>query len=409
VPIAFCIALSTLAAMIAALGMEGALTTMASTIANTDAFVLLAIPFFILAGQIMNRGGIARRIIAFARAIVGPFPGGLAFVNIVSAVFFGALSGSAVAAASAIGGVMAPHMEEEGYDRGFSAAVNITSSTTGLIIPPSNILIVYALVAEVSVGGLFVAGYIPGILVGVGLMVVAGVIAKVRRYPTAGRVPIGEAMRRFIAAAPSLGLIVVIIGGIVGGVFTATEAAAVAVLYALILAFAYRELRLKDLPRVFLDSATTTAVVMLLVASSMCMSWLLTYERIPIQISDALLALSDNPIIVLILINLILLIVGTFMDITPAVLIFAPIFLPVTDSLGIDRTHFGIMMVLNLCIGLCTPPVGSVLFVGCGVGKASITQVVRPLLPFYVSMIAALVLVTYMPALSLWLPKLFGY
>ncbi|MDY7109570.1 MAG: TRAP transporter large permease [Planctomycetota bacterium] len=409
VPIAFCIALSTLAAMILALGVEGAMTTMAQIIANTDSFVLLAIPFFILAGQIMNRGGIARRIIDFAKAIVGPLPGGLAFVNIVSAMLFGALSGSAVAAASAIGGVMSPHMDREGYERGYSAAVNITSSTTGLIIPPSNILIVYALVAEVSVGGLFVAGYVPGVIVGLSLMCVAGLIARQRRYPTTPRVPLRQTVRRFFAALPSLGLIVVVIGGIVGGVFTATEAAAVAVLYALVLALLYRELRFTHLPRILLDSATTTAVVMLLVATSMCMSWMLALERIPTEISEALLGLSENPVIVLILINLILLLVGVFMDITPAVLIFAPIFLPITDSLGIDRTHFGIVMILNLCIGLCTPPVGSVLFVGCGVGRVSITKVIRPMAPLYAAMIVALLLVTYVPGFSLWLPRLFGY
>ena len=263
--------------------------------------------------------------------------------------------------------------------------------------------------AEVSVGGLFLAGYVPGILVGLSLIAVAGLIAKARGYPTTERVSIPEAIKRFFIAAPSLGLIVVVIGGIVGGVFTATEAAAVAVLYALILAFIYRELRITHLPRVLLDSATTTAVVMMLVATSMCMSWMLAWERIPIEISNALLGLSDNPIMVLVLINLILLIVGTFMDITPAVLIFAPIFLPITDSLGIDRTHFGIVMVLNLCIGLCTPPVGSVLFVGCGVGKVSIAKVVKPMLPLYLAMIVALLLVTYIPALSLWLPHLCGY
>ncbi len=409
VPIAFCIALSTLAAMILALGFDGATVTMAQIIANTDSFVLLAIPFFILAGQIMNRGGIARRIIEFAQALVGPFPGGLAFVNIISAMIFGALSGSAVAAASAIGGVMSPHMDKEKYDRGYSVAVNITSSTTGLIIPPSNILIVYALVAEVSVGGLFVAGYLPGLIVGIALMIVAGCIAKWKQYPAAKRVSVSTAIKSFIAAVPSLGLIVVVIGGIVGGVFTATEAAAVAVLYALILAFFYRELRITHLPRVLLDSAATTAVVMMLVATSMCMSWLLALERIPQEISSALLDLSDNPIILLILINCILLIVGIFMDITPAVLIFAPIFLPITDSFGIDRTHFGIVLVLNLCIGLCTPPVGSVLFVGCSVGKVAIAKVIKPMLPLYIAMIVALLLITYIPALSLWLPHLLGY
>lgn len=409
VPVAFSIGLSTLLAMLLEGGPTFAMKTMSQRMATgIDSFTLLAIPFFILAGQIMNRGGIAKRIIDFAKALVGVFPGGLAYVNILSAMIFGALSGSAVAAASAIGGVMSPHMQKEGYDRSYSAAVNITSSTTGLIIPPSNVLIVYSLASGgASIAALFIAGYIPGILVGVGLMLVAGYVAWRRRYPTAGTVPILEALRRFLIAVPALGLIVVVIGGIVGGIFTATEAAAVAVLYAFILALAYRDLRLRDLPKVLLESSETTAVVLLLVGASMAMSWIMALEQVPQDISAFLLGFSDNKIVILLIINLLLLVVGTFMDITPAVLIFTPIFLPVVEKMGMHPVHFGIMMVLNLCIGLCTPPVGSVLFVGCGVGKVSIASVVRPLLPFYAVMILALLLVTYWPALSLWLPGVF--
>jgi tripartite ATP-independent transporter DctM subunit len=410
VPIALCIGLSTIAAMLLTAGPDIAVTTLAMRIVTgIDSFVLLAIPFFILAGEIMNRGGSARRIIDFAKALVGWLPGGLAFVNIVSAMIFGAISGSAVASASAIGGVMTPRMEKEGYERPFIAAVNITSATTGLIIPPSNILIVYSLAAGVSVAALFIAGYLPGIVVGLALMVVAAVVARRRGYPTSERVGFREALRLFLVALPSLGLIVVVIGGIIAGFFTATEAAAVAVLYALVLALAYREIPRADFPRIFRESASTTAVVMLLVGTSMGMSRLLTELDIPQTISAAVLGFSDNGFVILVLVNIILLGVGTFMDMTPAVLIFTPIFLPIAAQLGIDPTHFGIIMVFNLCIGLCTPPVGSVLFVGCGVARLPITRVIRPLMPFYLAMVCALFVITYWPWLSLALPHAFGF
>ncbi len=411
VPVAYSIGIGTAVTMLLSIKADPALITVAQRIATgLDSFALLAIPFFILAGQLMNRGGIARRLIDLAKALLGMLPGGLAYVNILAAMLFGAISGSAVAAASAIGGVMGPRMEREGYDRGFSAAVNITSATTGLVIPPSNILIVYSLASGgVSIAALFLAGYLPGIVVGLALMVVAGVSAARARYPVAGSLRVAEAMKKLVAALPSLFLLVLVIGGIVAGVFTATEAAAVAVLYSAILAFLYREVKVKDLPQILLDTAATTAVVMLLIGTSMAMSWLLSYENIPQNLSAALLALTDEKIVILLIINCILLAVGTFMDMTPAVLIFTPIFLPVVTELGIDPTHFGIILVLNLCIGLCTPPVGSVLFVGCGVAGTSITRVIRPLLPLYVGMIVALLIVTFVPWLSLWLPGLFGY
>lgn len=411
VPVAFAIGIGTLVTMLLGMAADPALTTMAQRMATgLDSFALLAIPFFILAGQLMNRGGIARRLIDFAKAVLGMLPGGLAYVHVLASMLFGAISGSAVAAASAIGGVVGPRMVDEGYDRNFTAAVNITSATTGLVIPPSNILIVYSLASGgVSIAALFLAGYLPGILVGLSLMLVAGLYSVRKRYPVAGTLEIREVVITFSAALPSLFLLLVVIGGIVAGVFTATEAAAVAVLYSGVLAFLYREITVRDLPQILLATVATTAIVMLLIGTSTAMSWLLSYENIPQNVSAALLALTDNTVVILLIINVILLAVGTFMDMTPAVLIFTPIFLPVVTELGMDPTHFGIVMVLNLCIGLCTPPVGSVLFVGCGVAGTSITSVVRPLLPMYVAMVFALMVVTYVPLLSLWLPRLFGY
>ncbi|MEM8486371.1 MAG: TRAP transporter large permease [Bacteroidota bacterium] len=411
VPIAYSIGIATVVTMLTGIQVAPALTTTAQRMATgLNSFALLAIPFFILAGQLMNSGGLARRLIDFAKSLLGTLPGGLAHVNIVASMLFGAISGSAVAAASAIGGVMGPRMEGEGYDRDFSAAVNITSATTGLLIPPSNVLIVYSLASGgVSIAALFLAGYLPGILVGTLLMLVAGFFSIKNKYPVSDRIPFREVVSKFFHAVPSLLLIFIVIGGIIAGVFTATEAAAVAVLYALVLGFIYREVKLGDLPQIFLDASATTGIVMLLIATSIGMSWIMAYENIPQSVTASLIALTENKLLILMMINLILLAVGTFMDMTPAVLIFTPIFLPIAIQLGIDPTHFGIILVLNLCVGLCTPPVGSVLFVGVGVAQTSIAKVIRPLLPFFIAMIISLILVTYIPAISLWLPSLFGY
>lgn len=411
VPIAWSIGISSLFTMLVSIPAIPAFTTIAQRMATgLDSFSLLAIPFFILAGQIMNRGGIAKRLIVFARSLVGALPGGLAHVNIVAAMLFGAIAGSAVAAASAIGSFMTDEMEKEGYSREFSAAVNITASTTGLTIPPSNVLIVYSLASGgVSIAALFLAGYIPGILTGIFLMIVSAVWAKRKGYPTGKRSTFREIATSFINAFPSLLLLVVVIGGIVAGIFTATEASAVAVLYCLLLTWFYKEISFNELPSIFLGSVGTTAIVMLLIGTSMSMSWIMAYENIPQNITAALLSVSDSKIVVLLIINLILLFVGIFMDMTPAVLIFTPIFLPVVTELGMDPTHFGIVMVLNLCIGLCTPPVGSVLFVGVGIAGTTIQKVVRPLMPLFIAMLVALMLVTYIPELSLWLPRMFGF
>jgi tripartite ATP-independent transporter DctM subunit len=410
VPIAWSIGISSVFTMLVSIPAIPAVTTVAQRMATgLDSFSLLAIPFFVLAGQIMNRGGIARRLVAFAKALVGSLPGGLAHVNIIAAMLFGAIAGSAVAAVSALGSMLGGEMEKEGYSKEFATAVNVTSGTTGLVIPPSNILIVYSLASGgVSIAALFVAGYLPGILTGLLLMITAAIWSKYRGFPAGERVRLGHLLRTFVSAFPSLLLLVVVIGGIVAGIFTATEASAVAVLYCLVLTAIYREVGLRDLPQIFLAATGTTAIVMLLVATSMSMSWIMAYENIPQDITALLLSVSDNKFVILFLINLILLFVGIFMDMTPAVLIFTPIFLPVVTNLGMDPTHFGIVMVLNLCIGLCTPPVGSVLFVGVGVSGTTIQRVIRPLLPLFVAMLIALLIVTYVPALSLWLPGLFG-
>jgi len=410
-PIAIAIGVATLAAMLFTMDFSIAVTTIAQRMAGgINSFTLVAIPLFILSGILMGRGGIAHRLIELAKALIGWLPGGLALVNVVSTTLFGAISGSAVAAASAMGGFLVPAMEKEGYDRNFSAALTVASSTAGLLIPPSNILIIYSLASgSVSIAALFIAGYVPGLLLALSLMLVGAWYATRNGYPVSARVPARTVAIRLLDALPSLFLIVIVIGGIVGGIFTATEASAIAVLYALLLSVLfYREVKPVELPGILLKTAETSAIVLFLIATSTAMSWMLSYENIPQTISAFLIGLSDNPLVILLIITLILLVVGAFMDMTPAVLIFTPIFLPVVTELGVSPLHFGMMMVLNLCIGICTPPVGSVLFVGCSVARSSMAELVRPLLPMYAAMFVTLLLVTYVPALSEWLPRVFG-
>ncbi len=412
VPIAVSIGIATVVTMLVSIPLGPAVTTAALRMATgIDSFALLAIPFFILSGQLISEGGMARRLVDFAKVLVGGFAGGLAYVNVLASMFFGTISGSAVAATSAVGGFMIPSMEQEGYEREYTVAVTMTGSVTGLLIPPSNVLIVYSLASGgVSIAALFVAGYVPGILLGLALMLVAGLIAARRRYPVAGRPRFGAGVRASLHAIPSLLLIVIVMGGIVAGIFTATEASAVAVVYSLVLAVAvYREVRIRDLPAILLKSAETTAIVMFLIATSTALSWILSYENVPQDLAAFLLSLTENRVVILLFINLLLLAVGTVMDITPAVLIFTPIFLPVAQQLGITPLHFGIMMVLNLCIGLCTPPVGSILFVGCGIGRTTVPRTTRALLPFYAVMVLVLFLVVYLPWLTEALPELLGY
>ncbi len=411
VPVAYAIGISTTISLLLNIDKLPGITTIAQRMTTgIDSFALLAIPFFVLAGEIMKRGGIANRLINFAKSIVAALPGGLAYVNVLASMLFGAISGSAIAAASAIGSIMTDRMEEEGYPREFSASVNITSSTTGLLIPPSNILIVYALASggTASVAALFIAGYLPGILLGAAIMGYIAFVAIARKFAKGQRAPLSEIWNHFRKSFFSLLLLIIVVGGIVAGIFTATEASAIAVLYATILALIYGDMKVNQFPDILLNSARTTGVVMFLICTSMAMSWLFSFESIPELMSSFLLEQFSNKFVIFLVINLTLLIIGTFMDMTPAVLIFTPIFLPVVVALGMDPVHFGIVLVLNLCVGLCTPPVGTILFVGSGVANVSVTKVVKPLLPFLLIMIIVLMLITYIPEISMFLPRLFG-
>jgi len=405
VPIAVSIAMAAFVAIFAE-GVDPSIMLATKMANGVNSFALLAIPFFILSGQLMGRGGMARRLIDFANSVVGMFPGGLAYVNTLTCMMFGSISGSATAAVSSVGGFMIPEMNRKGYNREFNVAVTTTAATTGLLIPPSNVMIVYSVAAgSVSIAAMFMAGVLPGILTGLLIMVVCGYFAFRHKYGAGDRISLVEGLLSFKRAILSLLLIIIVIGGILKGIFTATEAAAVAVLYSFLLSVViYREIKLKELPEILKQTGITTAVVMILIGASSGMSWIMTMANIPQTVSNGLINLSENPIVILLTINMLLLFVGTFMDMTPAVLIFTPIFLPVVSALGMHQVHFGIMLIANLCIGLCTPPVGTCLFVGCGVGKTTIAKVTKYMIPFFASMIVSLMVITYVPKLSLWLP-----
>ena len=411
VPVAFCMGISTLLGVLVAGDLPSFLIVAQRMATGIDSFALLAIPFFILSGLFMERGGIARRLIDFANVIVGRFRGGLAYANILTCMLFGSISGSAAAAVCSVGGFMIPTMNKMGYDRDFNTSVTVTAATTGLLIPPSNIMIVYSLATGgmVSIAALFIAGVLPGILMGLGLMVAAGIISIRNNYGKGEKFTLIQGIKKFFGAIPALLLIVIVMGGILTGTFTATEALAIAVVYAFFLAvFIYKEVRLKEIPEILLKSAVTTAVVFMLIATSMAMSWFLALENVPQNLSAFLLGLTKSKVMILLIINLLLVVVGMFMDMTPAVLIFTPIFLPVIKSFGIDPLHFGIIMIINLCIGLCTPPVGTVLFLGCGIGQTTVTKVMRHILPFFAAMIVILFICTYVPEISLALPRWLG-
>ncbi len=411
VPIALAIGVSSVCAILPIIDLDIALLTGAQRIfSGISVFSLLAIPFFILAGNIMNKGGIAVRLINLAKLITGRTPGALAQTNVIANMLFGAISGSGTAAASAMGSIIGPIEKDEGYDPNFSAAVNIATAPTGLLIPPSNVMITFSLVSGgTSVAALFMAGYIPGILWGLACMIVAFVIAKKRGYRSTTRFTSKEAVRVIIEAIPCLLLIIIVIGGIIGGFFTATEGSVVAVVYSLFLAlFVYRSIKIKELPQIFKDSAEMTGIIIFLIGASSIMSWVMAFTNIPTVVANGLLSISNNKYVILFMINIILLIVGTFMDMTPACLIFTPIFLPVCTALGMDTVHFGIMMIFNLCIGTITPPVGTTLFVGVKVGGVKIETVFKELLIYFAAIIIVLFLITYIPQLSLWLPSITG-
>ena len=404
VPIAVALGVSSVCAILPIMDFDVAVLTGAQRIfSGISVFSLLAIPFFILAGNIMNKGGIAIRIINLAKVITGRTPGALAQTNVLANMLFGAISGSGTAAASAMGSIIGPIEKEEGYDPSFSAAVNVATAPTGLLIPPSNVMITFSLVSGgASVAALFMAGYIPGILWGLACMAVVYFMAKKRGYRSTAKYTAAEAFKIFLQALPCLLLIIIVIGGIIAGVFTATEGSVVAVVYSLILSLVfYKSIKLKDLPKIFIESAEMTGIIIFLIGVSGIMSWVMAFTNIPEAVSAGMLAISSSKIVILLLINIILLVVGTFMDMTPAVLIFTPIFLPICEALGMNMIHFGIMMIFNLCIGTITPPVGTTLFVGVKVGGVKIETVIRQLLVYFAAIFIVLLLVTYIPQLSL--------
>lgn len=410
-PIGICIVIASFSTMMLVLPFDISMfATAQKMFSSLDSFALLAVPFFVLSGVIMNSGGIAARLVNFAKLFTGKLPGSLSYTNIVGNMMFGAISGSAIAASTSIGGVMVPMSAREGYDRGFAAAVNIASAPTGMLIPPTTAFILYALASGgTSIAALFAGGLVAGVLWGVGCMLVTLVVAKRRNYRVFFTVQKGMALKVAVEAIPSLLLIVIIVGGIVQGIFTAIEASAIAVVYTLLLTMVfYRTLKIKDLPSILLQTVVMTGVIMFLLATSSAMSFSMSITNIPAALSDMILGISANKLVILFVITVFLLIIGAFMDIGPAILIFTPILLPIMAKLGVDPVHFGIIMIYNLAIGTITPPVGSGLYVGASVGKVKVEEVIKPLLPFYGAIIGVLLLITYIPEITLFLPRLLG-
>ncbi|EBK2764668.1 TRAP transporter large permease [Salmonella enterica subsp. enterica serovar Muenchen] len=410
-PIGICIVIASFSTMMLVLPFDISMfATAQKMFSSLDSFALLTVPFFVLSGVIMNSGGIAARLVNFAKLFTGKLPGSLSYTNIVGNMMFGAISGSAIAASTSIGGVMVPMSAREGYDRGFAAAVNIASAPTGMLIPPTTAFILYALASGgTSIAALFAGGLVAGVLWGVGCMLVTLVVAKRRNYRVFFTVQKGMALKVAVEAIPSLLLIVIIVGGIVQGIFTAIEASAIAVVYTLLLTMVfYRTLKIKDLPSILLQTVVMTGVIMFLLATSSAMSFSMSITNIPAALSDMILGISANKLVILLVITVFLLIIGAFMDIGPAILIFTPILLPIMAKLGVDPVHFGIIMIYNLAIGTITPPVGSGLYVGASVGKVKVEEVIKPLLPFYGAIIGVLLLITYIPEITLFLPRLLG-
>ena len=407
IPISFSLGISSLLAA-TAVGMGPAVIAQ-RVAASMQSFPLLAIPLFILAGSIMAKGGVAKRMVDFAYVIVGPLPGGLAMVNCIESMFFGGVSGSAVADVSSTGTIMIPMMVEKGYDRDFSVALTVASASQGIIIPPSHNMVIYAMVAgSVSVGKLFLAGYIPGVMLGLALSVACFVIALRRGYPCEKRPPLRECLRISFDGILALMAALIIVVGIAAGIFTATEASAVSVLYAGFLGFmVYKELKLRDLWPILMDSVKTTAVVLFLIGCASAFGWMMTYFQIPAAVMNGFLSLTKNPFLILLLVNLLLLMLGMVMDVAPLIVIVTPVLLPVVKAAGMSEITFGIMLMLNLGIGLTTPPVGASLFVGCMVGKTTIEKASRAMLPLWPAMVIVLLLITYVPWFTEFLPGTF--
>lgn len=411
VPISYAIGISSLAAILLVVPLDVSVLTAAQrTFVGMSKFSLTAIPFFILAGNLMNQGGIAKRLVDFVLAILGKLPGALLVTNVGANALFGAISGSASAAAAAVGSMIREGEEEQGYDPAICAATNAASAPSGLLIPPSNALITYSLVSGgTSVAALFLAGYIPGIIWALCCIVVAIIIAKKKGYKgTPGRFNWKNLGVATLRALPSLSLIVVVIGGIVAGIFTATEGSAIAVVYALILGICYKNITMKTFWKIVVDSAKMSGMIVFLIGVSNILGWVMAFTQIPQAISSVLLGITENPIIILLIMNVILLAAGTFMDVTPAILIFTPLFLPIVQTFGMSPVQFGLILVYNLCIGNITPPVGNTLFVSIKVGRTTLAKVMPYMLLYYVAILIGLLLVTYVPIVSMGLPMLAG-
>ncbi len=411
VPISYAIGISSLGAILLSVDLDVAVLTGAQrTFVGMSKFSLTAIPFFILAGNLMNQGGVAKRLVDFVLAILGKLPGALLVTNIGANALFGAISGSASAAAAAVGSMVRDGEEDRGYDPAICAATNGASAPSGLLIPPSNAMITYSLAAGgTSVAALFLAGYIPGIIWALCCVIVAVMIAKKKGYKgTPGRYDWANLGRATLRALPSLSLIIVVIGGIIGGIFTATEGSSIAVVYALILGICYKNITVKSFWKIVVDSAKMSGMIVFLIGVSNILGWVMAFTQIPQAISAALLGLTNNKVIILLIMNLILLVAGTFMDVTPAILIFTPLFLPIVQTFGMHPVQFGLILVYNLCIGNITPPVGNTLFVAIKVGKTSLAKVMPYMLMYYAAILIGLLLVTYVPAVSLGLPTLAG-
>lgn len=412
VPVSYSIITAALVTIVAFLSPRfGVFVSAQKLVSGMDSFTLIAVPFFILAGILMSNGGIAKRLINLAMLVLGKVPGSLALTNIAGNAMFGSISGSGVAAATAIGGVLNPLEKEQGYDEGFSAAVNIATAPVGQLIPPTTAFIVYSAASGgTSVAALFMAGWIPGLLWAAMCMIVAFGYAKKNNYVyKRDKLTKNIVLKTIWEAIPSLFLIVIIIGGILSGYFTPTEASGIAVAYAFILAVCvYRSIKINELPQILKDAAIMTTIVMLIIGASSVLSFVMSFTGLPAAISQLVLGISDNKYVILLVLNIFLLIVGTFMDMAPALLIFTPIFLPIVTSFGMSPIHFGVMMVMNLSVGTITPPVGNVLFIGCSVAKLQVEAVLKRIIPFFVAIFITLLFVTYIPALSMWLPGILG-
>ncbi|WP_371171682.1 TRAP transporter large permease [Aliiroseovarius sp. 2305UL8-7] len=407
-PVAFCLGVSSFAT-IAYLGLPPVVVFQRLN-SGVSVFALMAIPFFIYAGDLMVRGDIARRLVSLAEAFVGHFRGGLGQVNVLSSVMFGGVSGSAAADASAVGGLMVPQMKERGYGVDYAVNITVVSSIIALLLPPSHNMIIYSIAAggRISIADLFTAGIIPGFLLAISLMVAAWWVAKKRGYPVQKFQGFRIMGALFVSALPGLIMVAIIFGGVRSGVFTASESSNIAVVYALIVTFfVYKTLSFSDFVEATIAAVRTTAMVLLVIGCAAAFGWLLAYTRVPSSLVVLLKSVSENPIVILLLLNIVLLMLGTFMDMSPLIVITTPIFLPVATAFGVDPVHFGVILILNLGIGLCTPPVGAVLFVGCAVGRISIWEAMKSIWPFYGAAVGVLMLVTYIPTLSLWLPSVF--